>query len=78
MTHEPDPILNQPISQFIRTSRATVSDDLEALQQPNTGFRFAQELEDVRNDVEALGVLGIFERGGDVCRRKGQLGREER
>lgn len=69
---------HQPISQFVGTCGATVRDDLEALQQSNPRFRLAQQLEDIWDDVEAFGVFGIFERSGNVRRREGQLGGEQR
>lgn len=77
MPHKSYSLSNQPIPQLIRTRRPAVRYDLEPLQQPYALLRLAEELQDVRHDVESVRLGCALERARDVARRKGQLGREE-
>jgi hypothetical protein len=77
MPDKSDSFSNQPIPQLIGTRRPAIRHDLEPLQQPHALLRLAEELQDVRNDVEPVRLGCVLERARDVARREREFGREE-
>ena len=69
---------HQPVTQLIRTCSSAICDNLERLQQTDTGFGFSQQLQNVRDNVEALGMICVLECRCDVCGCEREFGREER
>jgi hypothetical protein len=68
---------HQLVTELIRASSSTISDQFEGLKQLDAGVSLGEELQYVGNHVEAFHRSCILQGGIDVGSDKGNVGREK-